>query len=518
MDSIDQNPWHVPTLDKFLFYCCPECDFKTKEQSGLFDHALETHESSHESLVSLSSNNIKKEPPEERNKSNFEFNCNECSFASEDLTDINYHLAEHSSRIQDIEMLEEGSKCKPDIEQWLDTTIDIKEESIEIHPKKKSKKEKVNVSATGIFPCEHCGQSFDTRRKMKVHINRVHNPKNTCDLCGRIFRSCLEMEKHKKGQHFGELAFECKQCDFKTSTEGRLKIHKRKEHDKVSLEVVCHLCGVSLNKNSMKSHLEKKHSDTSKQVMCDICGKTIKETNLYIHKRSHFKYFICTICDNVFKSKTAVIKHLQEAHQVFCNKNNMYACVKCKDKFATSKLLASHLISEHQLKSEHKCSKCDSWFPTKTLVTVHLLECHEHNPFKDDEILNDKLTVVNDQKPFKCDICDTRFTLKRTMAIHMKQKHFTDNHIKCAQCDFTAYSDYVLKKHFKEVHAPKILFPCTQCSYSTNHKTELKYHIERIHGDGISKRYPCFQCQSEFKSKEQMREHLLIEHKIVYKT
>ena len=352
---------------------------------------------------------------------------------------------------------------------------------------------------------------------MKVHINRVHNPKNTCDLCGRIFRSCLEMEKHRKG-HFGDLAFECKQCDFKTSMGSRLKTHVRKVHDKVCLEVVCHLCGVSLNKNSMKTHMESKHSESSKQVMCDICGKNIKETNLYTHKRGHFKYFTCTICDNMFKSKTGVIKHLGETHQVFCNKNNIYACFKCKDKFETSKLLASHLVSEHQMTSEHRCSKCDSWFPTKTLVTVHLLECHEHNPFKDAEILNDKLTVVNDLKPFKCDLCDSRFTLKRTMAIHMKQKHFTDNHIKCDQCDFTAYSDYVLKKHFKEVHAPKILFPCTQCSYSTNHKTELKYHIERIHGDGISRRYPCFQCQSEFKSKERMREHLLIEHKIVYKS
>ena len=170
------------------------------------------------------------------------------------------------------------------------------------HSKEKKRKEKPIVSTTGIFPCEHCGKLFDTKRKMKVHINRVHNPKNTCDLCGRIFRSCLEMEKHRKG-HFGDLAFECKQCDFKTSMGSRLKTHVRKVHDKVCLEVVCHLCGVSLNKNSMKTHMESKHSESYKQVMCDICGKNIKETNLYTHKRGHFKYFTCTICDNMFKSK-----------------------------------------------------------------------------------------------------------------------------------------------------------------------------------------------------------------------
>ena len=146
MATSTQNPWHVPTLDEFLFYCCPECNVKTKEQSQLFDHALETHESSHESLVSLS-NNIKKEPPEEQSEPNFTFKCNECNFASEAFSDINYHLVEHSSRSKlseddhlDIEMSDEESKCEPDIEQWLDTTLTegIKEETLTEDFKSKS--------------------------------------------------------------------------------------------------------------------------------------------------------------------------------------------------------------------------------------------------------------------------------------------------------------------------------------------------------------------------------------------
>ena len=61
-----------------------------------------------------------------------------------------------------------------DIEQWLDTTLTegIKEETFTEDFKSK---------------CEHCGKLFDTKRKIKVHTNRVHNPQNTCDLCGRTF-------------------------------------------------------------------------------------------------------------------------------------------------------------------------------------------------------------------------------------------------------------------------------------------------------------------------------------------
>ena len=42
---MDQNPWlAVATLDEFLYYCCPECDLKTKDHNHFYDHALQIHE------------------------------------------------------------------------------------------------------------------------------------------------------------------------------------------------------------------------------------------------------------------------------------------------------------------------------------------------------------------------------------------------------------------------------------------------------------------------------------------
>ena len=37
------NPWEVPSLDEFLFYCCPECDLRTKERDELYNHAVQRH-------------------------------------------------------------------------------------------------------------------------------------------------------------------------------------------------------------------------------------------------------------------------------------------------------------------------------------------------------------------------------------------------------------------------------------------------------------------------------------------
>ena len=44
------NPWHVTTLDEFLFYCCPECDMKCRDHTEFFNHAVQVHELAKEAL------------------------------------------------------------------------------------------------------------------------------------------------------------------------------------------------------------------------------------------------------------------------------------------------------------------------------------------------------------------------------------------------------------------------------------------------------------------------------------
>ena len=42
MGSCD-NPWEVESVQSFAFLNCPECTFKTKEESFFENHAIETH-------------------------------------------------------------------------------------------------------------------------------------------------------------------------------------------------------------------------------------------------------------------------------------------------------------------------------------------------------------------------------------------------------------------------------------------------------------------------------------------
>ena len=42
----DQNPWIVKNIEAFSFYCCPECDFNSKDREYFKTHAMESHNKS----------------------------------------------------------------------------------------------------------------------------------------------------------------------------------------------------------------------------------------------------------------------------------------------------------------------------------------------------------------------------------------------------------------------------------------------------------------------------------------
>ena len=48
---MEKNPWIVSSHKDFLWYCCPECDVKTKEYERLYNHAIYSHELARQTLM-----------------------------------------------------------------------------------------------------------------------------------------------------------------------------------------------------------------------------------------------------------------------------------------------------------------------------------------------------------------------------------------------------------------------------------------------------------------------------------
>ena len=59
----DQNPWVVESIEAFSFYCCPECDLKTKSGDYFKRHAIECHNKSKVFFIMLKPGNTTNKDP-----------------------------------------------------------------------------------------------------------------------------------------------------------------------------------------------------------------------------------------------------------------------------------------------------------------------------------------------------------------------------------------------------------------------------------------------------------------------
>ena len=64
------NPWHSNNLEDYLYYCCQECDVKTKDHVEFYSHAIQNHVRakevfSTEKTIKLKEETIKQESSDE---------------------------------------------------------------------------------------------------------------------------------------------------------------------------------------------------------------------------------------------------------------------------------------------------------------------------------------------------------------------------------------------------------------------------------------------------------------------
>ncbi|KAE9411708.1 hypothetical protein Angca_003866, partial [Angiostrongylus cantonensis] len=62
------------------------------------------------------------------------------------------------------------------------------------------------------FACEHCGNRFTTKERMRLHVRAIHLPevKYKCEVCDRFFKTTSERRHHMSRIHMKERL----QCSF----------------------------------------------------------------------------------------------------------------------------------------------------------------------------------------------------------------------------------------------------------------------------------------------------------------
>ena len=72
--EFSKNPWTVPTLEDFLFYCCPECPDKYRSSISFTNHAVKNHPKAKEKFGEIYLPDLEFSPDEQNDDINEDFN------------------------------------------------------------------------------------------------------------------------------------------------------------------------------------------------------------------------------------------------------------------------------------------------------------------------------------------------------------------------------------------------------------------------------------------------------------
>uniref|UniRef100_A0A336M1T2 CSON007895 protein n=1 Tax=Culicoides sonorensis TaxID=179676 RepID=A0A336M1T2_CULSO len=237
---------------------------------------------------------------------------------------------------------------------------------------------------------------------------------------------------------------------------------------------------------SSAEKIEKVKED-SKKYTCDLCQKGykwkcyLKEHIEFMHLRIRYD---CKLCDK-FYFKIDSLKCHEKSHN-----EKKYTCDVCGTKFHNLNTIKRHLTSIH-LRIKESCEICGKLFHPEHLKN-HINRIH--------------LNI----KPYSCEICKRKFSIKSEIVKHMNNIHLSESFrnrpdsIRCRYC--TKYfmieklEDHIERKHKK--------LQCHLCEKIYFNRDSFKHHM-KLHE---SSKFKCDFCENEFKTKSNLRDHILAVH------
>ena len=155
------------------------------------------------------------------------------------------------------------------------------------------------------------------------HINDVHwNPCiHSCDICDTTFLSKEDLGKHMDELHFNP----CPICEKTFFTTVEKLSHVSEQHKNIS----------AVDGNSRDGMESVNYADYT------INGHQIE--GLVFRNLETPNTEICDVCDRLFQSQEALMKHMDEVHGNPCT----YKCDICEKTFLSKEALGKHMLEQH---------------------------------------------------------------------------------------------------------------------------------------------------------------------------
>ena len=194
-------------------------------------------------------------------------------------------------------------------------------------------------------------------------------------------------------------------------------------------------------------------------------------------------------CGKQFKNKYNLLNHMNQVHLQI----RKFACHLCSYKSGQKNSVVSHKLAMHRNGIRHlKCPHCPKTYKWNADLRRHM---EKHS-----------------SKKFKCEECESQYTEKRYLQIHVKTVHLKVM-IKCRveKCDFEDPRLQKLKEHRLKCHDVANKFKCKFCFYETVRKSDLSRHQNEKHLK--VKEYQCSQCEFLTSRKYNLTQHQKSLHK-----
>ncbi|OWR51239.1 zinc finger protein 420 [Danaus plexippus plexippus] len=286
-------------------------------------------------------------------------------------------------------------------------------------------------------------------------------------------------------------------------------------------------------KMRMRNHQIK--SEFEEQYMCEVCYKISTSLSSYrTHMKQHsvIKEYLCSQCDDVFKTNRQLCDHKVQSHKDGC-----FSCQECQLAFSDHYTYLLHTFQH--IRPPYICPECRAPLSKYKSLAAHLkihfndlVECHichkevrqmrltEHiRDHKGGVVCVECGKVCNNKKnydyhlishtgvkPYQCLYCGKGFSTANQMKTHTAV-HTNIRRYKCDIChqEFKQHTD--LTRH-KQGH-DGLRFICDYCRKKFKQKLYLAYHI-RNHTN--YRPYKCPNCQSSFTTLASLRSHIQYTH------
>ena len=383
------------------------------------------------------------------------------------------------------------------------------------------------------YKCSKCRLTFTHLGNLVYHEKAAHDVVETkapfkCNECNHIFLLEEALNYHQKTEHGYEIeSFDCDKCNWKFFSKAASYVHKKMHHNSEDLEegYFCSFCSeVCFSKKEIVKH----HLDNHKLMKlplflcdnCDFSASRISETKEHLktkHDIDVYKPFICNICDLKWDNAGSFLKHNQNHHVGYENrqkfvcdlcgeallsgnalrrhkmihsagKEKNFVCDICGKAMTTQFYLVKHKRQQHVRGKDIKCEHCDRLFRRKDGLRRHIDSKHPDTS----------------EKKFTCTICEKSFIFKISLCHHLYDIHKT--------------SSQNYESDFETVKKKKKSIKCAYCEQQFERIHVRERHIDLIHPDTAEKNVTCTKCEKSFIFKSSLVEHLSNDHKIPQNT